>query len=81
MRVVPQQDTTVRALRPALRFVQAVREDPVLAAELQSLDPDDGLRPVLELAARRGLTFGPEDLRAAHRVDWGLRCAGYLAPT
>lgn len=63
--------------RVALRFVRLAREDPALGAKLRELDPEEGLEPVLELAAREGFAFGVEELRAAHLIDWGLRSARY----
>jgi predicted ribosomally synthesized peptide with nif11-like leader len=61
----------------ALRFLRRVHEDPGLAARAQELDPDDGLEPVLALAAAAGFALSAEDLRHAHRIDWQLRRARY----
>jgi hypothetical protein len=61
----------------ALGFLRRVREDPGLAARVEDLDPDDGLEPVLALAATAGFALSAEDLRRAHRIDWQLRRARY----
>jgi hypothetical protein len=61
----------------ALGFLRLVREDPGLAARADELDPDDGLEPVLALAAAAGFALSVEDLRRAHRIDWQLRRARY----
>lgn len=64
-----------------MQFLRLAREDSDLAAELRALDPDDGLGPVLDLAARAGLAFSVEILQEAHRLDWQLRWAHYSAST
>ncbi|MGI8801079.1 MAG: hypothetical protein ACR2KV_02750 [Solirubrobacteraceae bacterium] len=64
-------------LAEALGFLRRLREDPALAARAEELDPDDGLGPVLALAAAAGFAVSAEDLRRAHRVDWHLRRARY----
>ena len=61
----------------AMRFVRAAREDEALAARLRSLDAEEGLAPVVALAAEAGFNVTAEDLRAAHAHDWGLRRALY----
>jgi predicted ribosomally synthesized peptide with nif11-like leader len=61
----------------ALGFLRRVREDPELAASVEELDPEDGLEPVLAVAAAAGFDLAAEDLRRAHRVDWQLRRARY----
>ena len=66
-----------RGLSSALRFLRAAREDRALAERLAQLDPQDGLEPVLRLAAAEGFDLRADELRVAHRVDWGLRRARY----
>jgi hypothetical protein len=68
-------------IQSALRFVRMAREDADLSTQLRELDPEDGLGPVLELAARMGYVLRVEELRAAHRIDWGLRRARYWPST
>ncbi len=64
-------------LSEALRFLRLVRQDPDLRARLRALDPEDGLDPVLALAAAAGCAVTAESLRRAHRIDWQLRRARY----
>lgn len=61
-----------------LRFLAAVRRDQGLREQLESLDPDAGLRPVVAVAAEAGFAVSAEELRAAFVCDWGLRQAHYL---
>jgi hypothetical protein len=68
---------TAAGVARALEFLRRVREDPALAAQAEQIVADDGLGPVLTLAARTGLRFSAEDLRRAYRVDWHLRRARY----
>lgn len=65
--------------RDALEFVRLAREDATLTAELSELAPEDGLAPVLAVAARAGFVFDTAELREAHRVDWELRWVLYAA--
>lgn len=66
-------------VQSAMAFLRVAREDAELAAELRALDPDDGLGPVLELAAGAGFALTAEALREAHRLDWQLRSAHHAA--
>jgi hypothetical protein len=61
----------------ALRFILAARQDGVIREQLSGLDPNEGLGPVIAIAADSGFVFGPDSLRAAHAHDWALRRAGY----
>lgn len=62
----------------ALRFLAAVRTDPLLGQALSALAPEAGLEPVIELAAQSGFQFSREDLRVAFAHDWAFRRARYL---
>jgi predicted ribosomally synthesized peptide with nif11-like leader len=61
----------------ALAFLRRVHEDESLAARVEELDPEDGLEPLLAIAADAGFTISAEDLRRAYRLDWNLRRARY----
>jgi hypothetical protein len=65
----------------ALRFIRAARQDEQICRQLSRLDPNEGLGPVIAVAAANGFVFGPDSLRAAHAEDWGLRWAGYSFAT
>jgi predicted ribosomally synthesized peptide with nif11-like leader len=60
--------------REALRFLADAREDEALAARARSAGT---VEDVVRLAAAAGYAFAPDDLRRAHRADWGLRWARY----
>lgn len=66
--------------RDALRFIRAAREDPELRARVRALDPFTPLSAVVEVARAAGFDIDEEQLRAAHRADWGLRLARYAPP-
>jgi predicted ribosomally synthesized peptide with nif11-like leader len=61
----------------ALAFLRRVHEDAALAARVDELDPEDGLVPLVAIAAEAGFTVSAEDLRRAYRLDWNLRRARY----
>ncbi len=61
----------------ALAFLRTARQDPEVKIRLAELDPQDGLEPVLALAAEAGYPIGAETLRRAHQLDWQLRRARY----
>lgn len=61
-----------------MRFLAAARSDPGLRERLERLEPGSGLGPVLQIASDLGFSFSEEDLRAAHRHDWGLRRMRYV---
>jgi len=61
----------------ALAFLRRTRDDSAVADRVAQIDPDDGLDPVLSLAASVGFTLSAEDLRRAYRLDWNLRRARY----
>jgi predicted ribosomally synthesized peptide with nif11-like leader len=60
-----------------MRFIAAARSEPALRARLDRA-PESGLEPVVRIAAELGFAFTEEDLRAAHKHDWGLRRMRYL---
>ena len=51
----PRAATDARRLMVALRFLRAAREDPRLQDRLGRLDPAEGLQPVVDIAAARGV--------------------------
>ncbi len=69
--------SATEGVRAALRFIAAARSDAELRQRLERLEPGSGLGPVLEIASEHGFSFSEEDLRAAHRHDWGLRRVRY----
>jgi hypothetical protein len=60
-----------------LAFLRAIRQDPALKARVDALDPEEGLEPVLALAAEAGFALSGTALHRAHRMDWLLRRARY----
>lgn len=70
---------TTGDLMIALRFLGAAREEPALREHVLALDPAEGLDAVVDVAAWAGFTVTVETLRAAHRHDWALRRARYVA--
>jgi hypothetical protein len=65
-------------VRIALRFLGAVRDDPVLRDSLASVTADGELDTVAAFAAEAGFPVSAGDLRAAFKLDWGLRRARQL---
>ncbi len=61
-------------LREAMRFLRDARRDPALAEAARAAVSLTGAASVARAA---GYDFGPDDLRRAHRTDWGLRAARY----
>jgi len=61
-------------LHEAMRFLRDARRDPALGASARAAGSLDG---AVEIARAAGYAFGPDDLRRAHRADWGLRVARY----
>jgi predicted ribosomally synthesized peptide with nif11-like leader len=57
----------------ALRFIVAVRSDESLKDRIRLVPPEQGLEAVVRIAAEAGFAFSAEDLRAAHRHEWGMR--------
>jgi hypothetical protein len=57
-----------------MRFLRDARQDSTLADSARAAV---NLRGAVEVARAAGYDFGPDDLRRAHRVDWGLRAARY----
>jgi hypothetical protein len=64
-------------VREAMRFIAAARSDPGLRHALDRLDPYGGLPPLLDTASGLGFSFSEDELRQAHRHDWGLRRMHY----
>ena len=65
--------------RDAIAFIAAVRDDATLAARIDALGPDATLEAVVAIAAEAGFRFTADELRTAHRNDWGLRWARLVA--
>lgn len=65
-------------VRAALRFIAAARSDPALRERLKGVETGSGLAPVLAIASELGFSFSEDELRAAHRHDWGLRRMRYI---
>lgn len=62
-----------------MRFLAAAREERTVRERLEGLEPGSGLGPVLTIASEFGFSFTEDDLRAAHRHDWGLRRMRHLS--
>lgn len=61
------------SVKNALQFIARLRADERLRAQLISPDGPAGLERFVELGDRIGLAFTVEELRTAHRDDWGMR--------
>jgi predicted ribosomally synthesized peptide with nif11-like leader len=61
-------------VREAMRFLRDARRDATLAEAARAAV---NLNGAVSLARAAGYDFGPDDLRRAHRVDWGLRASRY----
>ena len=61
-------------MREAMRFLRDARRDSTLAQAARAAVTLSG---AVAVARAAGYDFGPDDLRRAHRADWGLRAARY----
>jgi predicted ribosomally synthesized peptide with nif11-like leader len=57
-----------------MRFLRDARRDATLAEAVRAAVSLNG---AVEVARAAGYDFDPDDLRRAHRTDWGLRAARY----
>jgi predicted ribosomally synthesized peptide with nif11-like leader len=65
------------SLQTALKFIQRVRSDETLKRAIAGDGDESSLERVVQLAAAEGFTFTVEELRQAHKYDWGMRWARY----
>ena len=61
----------------ALKFIQQVRADSGLKAQIEALGRAAELAPVIEIGQAAGFTFTDADLRQAFKHDWAMRWLRY----
>lgn len=63
------------SVKEALQFIQWLRR-PEAARDLRPADGPLTLEALTRIGAARGFVFSTEELRTAHRHEWGMRwCA------
>jgi len=65
------------SVQTALKFIQRVRSDEALKRTIAGNGQEKSLERVMQLAAAEGFIFTVEELRQAHKYDWGMRWARY----
>jgi len=68
------------SIQQALRFIEAVGNDPELEECLRALGPDPDPARVVALGREEGYEFNARELRAAFARDWAMRRAFYSSP-
>jgi predicted ribosomally synthesized peptide with nif11-like leader len=64
------------SVQAALRFIHQVRRDERLWQAVSALGKTGAaMEDLVAVAAAAGFEFTAEDLRDAHRIDWGMRWA------
>ncbi len=61
------------SVKNALGFIVQLRTHEELRKQLVSLDDGPGLEGFVRLGGEIGLSFTVEELRTAHKHDWGMR--------
>jgi hypothetical protein len=61
------------SVQTALQFIQELRDDEGLKNRLLARNSSPDLESFVKLGAEIGLVFTVEDLKAAHKHDWGMR--------
>lgn len=62
------------SVQTAFQFIQQLRDNDGLKAQLLSHHPTPELEKFVKIGAELGLIFSVEELEAAHKHDWGMRC-------
>jgi len=65
------------SVQNAIRFIVQLRTNEELKKQLVSLDDVPELDNFVRLGGKIGLSFTSEELRAAHKHDWGMRDISY----
>jgi len=65
------------SVQNAIRFIARLRADEALRKELAPSGELPGLAGLVGLGGKIGLAFAVEELRAAHKYDWGMRDISY----
>jgi predicted ribosomally synthesized peptide with nif11-like leader len=65
------------AIQDALAFLRDARLDERLGAELDALEDNGTLEPLVRAAAGAGHDFTAEELERAFRIDWSMRLGRY----
>lgn len=61
------------SLANALEFIQQVRADETLRAQVAALADETTFEPLVQLGAARGLIFTPREFQIAFQHDWMMR--------
>jgi len=61
------------SVQTALQFIQQLRNDEGLKNRLLARNSRPDLESFVTLGAKIGFVFTVEDLKAAHKHDWGMR--------
>ncbi|MBE9198372.1 MULTISPECIES: Nif11-like leader peptide family natural product precursor [unclassified Nodularia (in: cyanobacteria)] len=61
------------SVQTALQFIQQLRMDEGLKSRLLALNNHPDLASFVKLGAEFNLTFTVEELKTAHKHDWGMR--------
>jgi hypothetical protein len=64
------------AIQEALAFLGDARHDDAVGRELDALE-EVTWESLVQIAARAGFHFTPEELEHAHTLDWTMRWARY----
>jgi predicted ribosomally synthesized peptide with nif11-like leader len=64
----------------AFQFIQTIRQNERLRAQIQQLDPAATLEDLVCMGAATGFAFTTADLQAAYQHDWTMRWLYYCAP-
>ena len=61
------------SVQNALKFIQAIGNDPLLRKQLQLLGHQAELGDIVKMGAREGLEFTEEEFSTAFATDWKMR--------
>ena len=62
------------SVQTALQFIEQLRVDEELKNRFLILGNSSDLESLVKLGAEVGLSFTVEQLKAAHKHDWAMRC-------